>query len=600
MKTKIVYVLASSQEDYFLEQCLISLKFLRKYNLEAYVVLVCDDTTESSLNGNRQDIKLLINELKSIQFERPVNKVERSRLMKVNLRKYVEGDFLYIDCDTIIVNDLSEIDNFTFSIGAVLDGHQPLKSHPMRSYFKKQNQHLNYNFDEVLSYYSGGVMYSKDDESSHDFYAHWYNNYLESLKSGVKLDEPPLAKTNEELGGIICEMNGIWNCQIRFGALYLANAKILHFCSKKNMPVNNLARREFLYKIKERGLDIDEMQWYLENWHRTIPSNLLLSTNIDANFNLSRDYEDARSAYVIVKMQDGIFQPQITTFKELYNHYRNIIIGKFNPMSLAKILFKEKFGYSIENEPINSLNRKLFNLAFFNPVDIWTTLADKLAVRKFVKSKGCADILLTVYKYWDNVGVIDFSSLPNSFVLKCNHDNGSTILVYDKFSVDKSFIEDFYRRKLSLPFGIETAEPHYLGIKPFVFAEELLENDKQFSSGLVSYKFFSVHGKAKFCQVIYDTECYDEQKSQIYETNGWIQCPGYILKNEGRMKIPQPTSLMKMLEVVERLSSEISFCRVDLYEYHGRVYFSEMTLMPAAGRINNFSQELLCLIGKNI
>ena len=57
-------------------------------------------------------------------------------------------------------------------------------------------------------------------------------------------------------------------------------------------------------------------------------------------------------------------------------------------MSLAKILFKEKFGYSIENEPINSLNRKLFNLAFFNPVDIWTTLADKLAVRKFVKSKG--------------------------------------------------------------------------------------------------------------------------------------------------------------------------------------------------------------------
>lgn len=140
MKTKIVYVLASSQEDYFLEQCLISLKFLRKYNPEAYVVLVCDDTTESSLNGNRQDIKLLINELKSIQFERPVNKVERSRLMKVNLRKYVEGDFLYIDCDTIIVNDLSEIDNFTFSIGAVLDGHQPLKSHPMRSYFKKQNQ----------------------------------------------------------------------------------------------------------------------------------------------------------------------------------------------------------------------------------------------------------------------------------------------------------------------------------------------------------------------------------------------------------------------------------------------------------------------------
>ena len=197
-------------------------------------------------------------------------------------------------------------------------------------------------------------------------------------------------------------------------------------------------------------------------------------------------------------MQDGIFQPQITTFKELYNHYRNIIIGKFNPMSLAKILFKEKFGYSIENEPINSLNRKLFNLAFFNPVDIWTTLADKLAVRKFVKSKGCADILLTVYKYWDNVGVIDFSSLPNSFVLKCNHDNGSTILVYDKFSVDKSFIEDFYRRKLSLPFGIETAEPHYLASSPLFLLKSCLRMTSSSHQDLFLINFSQFMGRPNF------------------------------------------------------------------------------------------------------
>lgn len=600
MKTKIVYVLASTQEDCFLEQCLISLKFLRKYNLEAYVVLVCDDITESSLAGNRQNIRLLINELKSIQFKRSVSKVERSRLMKVNLRNYVEGDFLYIDCDTIIVNDLSGVDGFTFSIGAVLDGHQQLKSHPMRSYFKKQNQHLNYNFDEVLLYYNGGVMYSKDDELSREFYTHWHSNYLESLTSGVKLDEPPLSKTNDELGGIIHEMDGIWNCQIRFGALYLANAIILHFCSKKNMPVNHLAKKEFLNKVKKYGIDASDFNWYLEDWHRSIPSNIVISTEQDANYNLSREYEIGRNKYVADKTRKSIFIPYISSLHDWYCHVRNFIVGRLSPITLAKILFREKFGYAIEQEDGKSLNRQMFNLAFQTPNPLWTIYADKLAVREFIVSKGLSDILLSVYEVWDSVATIDFSKLPNAFVLKCNHDNGSAICVTDKYSLDIKFIKDFYQNRLSKKFGRETAEPHYRNITPVVFAEELLENDKSYSSGLVSYKFFSTHGQAEFCQVVYDNCSHEDQKSQIYRTNDWTQCLGYIIKKEGRMIIPRPTSLTEMLKVVERLSSDIPFCRVDLYEYHGHVYFSEMTLMPAAGRIENFSQELLCSIGSKV
>lgn len=66
---------------------------------------------------------------------------------------------------------------------------------------------------------------------------------------------------------------------------------------------------------------------------------------------------------------------------------------------------------------------------------------------------------------------------------------------------------------------------------------------------------------------------------------------GFLLKKEGKENIPEPTTLSKMIEIVSGLTKDIPFARVDLYEYDGQVYFSEITLMPAAGRINNFSQD---------
>ena len=75
---------------------------------------------------------------------------------------------------------------------------------------------------------------------------------------------------------------------------------------------------------------------------------------------------------------------------------------------------------------------------------------------------------------------------------------------------------------------------------------------------------------------------------------------GVILKKEGKENIPKPTTLAKMIQIVSGLTKDMSFARVDLYEYDGKVYFSEITLMPSAGRIDNFSQDFLRTLGKNI
>lgn len=599
MITKIVYVLASDCDDFFYEQCLISVLSARKSNPDGHIVLVCDDSTRLSLTGLRSEIIDLVSEIIEVPFTPDVDNFIRSRRMKLLLRELIKGDFLYVDCDTIIIQDLSEVDKWPYSVAAVLDGHSKLKGHPMWSFFERQNAHLDYPFEQIDSYFSGGVIFSRDDDTSRLFFNTWNQNYQISIKSGIKLDEPPLSKTNYDLEFVISELDGRWNCQVRFGALYLANAKILHFCSKKNMPVSVLADKTYLMKVKRFGIKTPHLNEYISNWMLSMPSHMCISCGVDSDFITSSQYETARRDYYNLTLESQIYTPS-SSLSEIFHILRNRIIGKISPSTLAKILFKEQFGYPISRENKDSLNLRIYQLAFETNTDIWSMLADKLAVRDYVSGLGFSEILVPVLKIWGNPEDIDFSDLPPSFVVKCNHDNGSTLLIADKYSVDLSWIRSLYKSKIKKRFGILTAEPHYTKISPKVFAEELILNDKPYSNGLVCYKFFAVNGKADYCQVVYNTASFQTQRSTIYKVAGWIKMDGFILKKEGKDNIPKPNTLAKMIEIVSSLTQKIPFARVDLYEYDGQVCFSEITLMPSAGRIRNFSSEFLRILGKNI
>jgi hypothetical protein len=599
MKTKIVYVLVSSEDDLFWEQCLISVMSARYHMPNANIILVCDNITKDTFCGVRHEIESFFSKVIVVPFDDSVDKIRRSRIIKVTLRRIINGDFLYIDCDTLITQPIDSIDEIDASVAAVLDGHCLFKNHPMKEYFLSQNKILNYSIDKVVEYFNGGVMYVKDDKRAYELYDYWYKNYQLSCSKKLTIDEPALSKSNIELGNLIQELDGTWNCQVRFGALYLAKSKILHFCSKKNMPVCILSNRDYLQKVKAKGPLTEHITDYIKNWKKTMCQGMVTCIGVDASYALSQQYEIGRKEFVFNQMKDSLYLPKFKIVKLLLS-LRNSFIGVIIPAHLSMLLYKEKFGRNIQNEPEYDFNKMLHKLAFNSRHEEWSILADKLAVRQYVESKKLGNILPTIYNSWDSGKDIDFKMLPIQFVLKCNHDNGSTITVTDKYSVDIPFIKNFYSKRVRKRFGILTAEPHYKTIKRKIFAEEYLENDKIFSDSLVSYKFFSFYGKTDYCQVIYDSKHHENQKCIVYNTHGWIKEPHFVVKNRGNVDVPLPKTLDKMLDVVFQLASTLPFCRVDLYEIGDRVIFSEMTFMPGAGRMNNFSQDFLSVLGKQL
>ena len=121
MNTKLVYVLTCAPDHYFIEQALLSVYTARYYNPDATIVLIVDDLTDKLLVGIRAEILEYISEKKVKILPKEMSMMQRSRWLKTSVRNIIDGDFLFIDCDTLIARSLLEIDTIPYELSAVLD-----------------------------------------------------------------------------------------------------------------------------------------------------------------------------------------------------------------------------------------------------------------------------------------------------------------------------------------------------------------------------------------------------------------------------------------------------------------------------------------------
>ena len=254
MKTKIVYVLVSSFADCYYEQLLISLYSMKIHNPSSSIIIVTDDITFTTLTGQRSGLYEYNCEVKVIEVPVQYSPFQRSRYLKTRLREFISGDFLYVDTDTVICSDISEIDTFKCDVGAVKDKNRPMKLSRFSGYPYEMAKKAGL-ASELLGepYYNGGLLYVKDSPTAHAFYREWYSSWLLCLDKGLNIDQTGLCLANKKLGRIIEPIDYKWNCQINSdGLLYTKDAYIIHYFSDK-YPQYLLSRRSVQETIKEFG-----------------------------------------------------------------------------------------------------------------------------------------------------------------------------------------------------------------------------------------------------------------------------------------------------------------------------------------------------------
>ena len=279
--------------------------------------------------------------------------------------------------------------------------------------------------------------------------------------------------------------------------------------------------------------------------------------------------------------------------------------NKHFPVFLAKTRFKKMFGHKLNLKNPEDLNEKILWLSLYSDTTEWSRLADKYAVREYVKEKVGDALLVGLYGKWDLVDDINWEKLPESFVLKTNNGCGTILLVKDKSLLKHPETEKMLNSWLHKNVADATTEFHYWRIKPCLIAEELLllsEEERKYSSSIVDYKIWCFNGKPYYVWTVSN-----RNKSgfdgALFDTN-WNYIPNVVKYNSRVRKpsilLPKPENLDFMLQVAERLSEGFPEVRVDLYNVGGKVFFGEMTFTCHGGTIDYFIPEQLKKMGQKI
>ncbi len=271
---KYVYALASSEKDYYCEECIVSMSSLLKLNPTAHIVLLVDDKTQKKLTGARAVVESLASEVIVHSFGATIGQKARSRLLKTSSRQLVKGDFLFVDSDTIISDELEEMSGFECDLGMVLDKHVVASKHYMYMYMYTNAKKMGYSVGCNDCHFNSGVMLVRDTQKTYDFFRLWNKLYKETLLKGIDIDQLSLNETNCRMGGIVTELPGIWNVQVNCGVKYIAHAKIIHYLgfqphNKQNKYFTSLpfelCNVRYFEEMKKRGSITKEIRQIIED-----------------------------------------------------------------------------------------------------------------------------------------------------------------------------------------------------------------------------------------------------------------------------------------------------------------------------------------------
>lgn len=253
------------------------------------------------------------------------------------------------------------------------------------------------------------------------------------------------------------------------------------------------------------------------------------------------------------------------------------------------IKYKLEMNQKLNLKEPKTFNEKLQWLKLYDRKPEYTKMVDKYEAKKYVADIIGEEYIIPTLGVWDKFEDIDFTKLPNQFVLKPTHASGNVFICKNKDEIDYKKLKKTVQKWLKRNYYLVHREWPYKNVKPRIIAEEYMEDQ---IGELIDYKVYAFNGQCDYVMV-----CFDRIKGEtkfIYYDRNWNIKKEFSkdgIKYGDTIKIEKPKNLDKMFEFAEILSKNIPFVRVDFYESNGNLYFGELTFYPSAGFDNTRTKD---------
>lgn len=262
----------------------------------------------------------------------------------------------------------------------------------------------------------------------------------------------------------------------------------------------------------------------------------------------------------------------------------DIITSKIFITIISFMIFKKLLNWKDINSNLR-LNEKLQIYKFtINNHPLVDIIADKLAVRRYISKKVNINFTKIIFET-NQLDNFNFNSLKDPLVIKTNHGSGMNDIIKRPKMVDWADKKFIYKKWISKNFYFVWAESQYKKINPFLYGEELLEND---DSDIIDYKFHCFNGKIEFIHIASDRM--KQTKRNFFDIDWneinmyWGPVDKFQNRTRGRnLNLKKPNLLNEMIGIARTLSSDFEYVRVDLMICKEKIFFGELTLHPGSG-----------------
>ncbi len=285
--------------------------------------------------------------------------------------------------------------------------------------------------------------------------------------------------------------------------------------------------------------------------------------------------------------RDSFMKENLHKLKRRYIHFykkyftvENYKTYILSDKSFIKKMYKARLGRELDLRNPKTFTEKMNWLKLYDRRPEYTIMADKYAVREYITEKIGEEYLVPLLGVWDNADDIDFSKLPEKFVLKCNHNSDVTICT-DKSKINEKEIKEKLNRQLRDDYYLHKREWCYKNIQRKIICEKYMENKDMDTS--MEYKVYCFNGEPEFVLVCSDRFGKDGVKFDTYNMEWeYLNIQHEMCPMAGDV-FERPENFSELHKITRVLSEGIPFVRVDFNCWNGKLYFGELTFYDAAG-----------------
>lgn len=298
------------------------------------------------------------------------------------------------------------------------------------------------------------------------------------------------------------------------------------------------------------------------------------------------------------KIRNLIKNPSAYLNKRSLFTYQRKFLARHLPSSLfwdefyMKYTHKRYFGKKLDLENPLTFNEKIRWIMLYDRDPLYTELADKYLVRDFVSRKIGEEYLNPILAVYKDPLDINWDELPNKFAIKMSHGSSMNIICDNKQTLNIKWTTEVLKKWKNTNFYFEHREWHYKFMEPKIIIEKFIEKNSDY--GLYDYRFYCSKGQVKYIQVdVYGLSIH----TRVFFDPHWKKLPVRMHYANPPIPIEKPKEINKMIQLSEKLTQNINFCRVDFFLNSSKIIFGEITFTPVAGYADFYPEEFDLIFG---